>query len=306
MIDVVLFTSEGREAYIRPALHRYAAALNSPAIGSRILAVDGTLDMTATVDCARSVDTTVMARVSRGYFSNIVQGVAQVQTEYFFWAEDDFEIDSAPDLPALVGTLNRVPSLAQIRWSRLPELLLEDKNAGRLGGSLWLQGYFYSFNPHIARTSFVRSTLDRLLAGGYPGENIEVAFSKELRRQGLVSAVIDPALAKATHRGPVHVQESSYYAKHRLPSRGSAPKPEGTGAGGRGAASTVTKKSGVLGNKAMEVVLKSCFAIGVTVGSILSAPFSRQARAFIRTVWRYWRPLFSVPTYQGCTRDDGI
>ena len=321
-VDLLVFTSAGR----RECLDRMVRGLRPhPACGQfsrRILAVDG-MDAQILQQTEVSWFTHLVISVRRqGYFSNIGQAIALLQSPYFFWCEDDWELTRLPPLEEALEALGRFPNLAQVRVPKQKELLLEDKRLGELTDGIWAQDQFYSLNPHYGRSELMRHAFAEGLTQGAGGQNVEIALSRWMRKQGHIFAAWAPSAAHAAHFGQEVAGGHSDYGWHLIPesgpAAGEAPAPPGDTAlraatqvapepapspdtqRSCGPASPLLRRPSVL----WEFLTKALYALWAVTKAVVSIPFSRQARAFVRSTWQYWHPDFSDPSSLGPTFKD--
>lgn len=310
LVDLVVFSAADRGDLLARSVPGYARVLEGAPLGRRILAIDGHDPATLAAPYLAWFDAIVFTRVQSGYYANIENGLALVQTATFLWLEDDWSLSSSPDLGAALEAFARLPNLAQIRWPKSADLLLEDKRRGRADPDVWLQDRRYSFNPHLARRGPCMSALESLRTGSHAGQNVEGAFSRILAARGLLFGTWDPQVALAQHLGAEHPQ-ARRYELHAAPAAGERPRTAQTDGlaepplAASGAAEAVRMPPRrVRYGAAPELLGKALFASAVTPLAVCAAPISRQARAYLRQVWSYWRPALEHPDHVGPSRED--
>jgi len=312
-VDLLIFSSTGRA----PCLARTLQGLRShPASGrfaNRILSVDGADPEIAALPELTWLTHIVMSGQRQGYAANIRQGVEALRSPYFFWCEDDWEFTRVPPPAEALAVLERHSNLAQVRLPKHSELLLEDRGLGELADGIWAQDQFFSLNPHYGRTDLMRRAAGEAISEGAEGQNVEVALSRWMRAQGCIFAAWCPTEARALHFGHEVPGGHSDYRWHLV----SAPAAHGVapGADSEGSESLAPRAPGALQaagaprvqcrlNLTGEFLLKGSYALWAVTKATFGMPFSRQARAFIRTVWRYWHPDLADPSCVGPTRED--
>ena len=258
----------------------------------------------------------------KGYFSNIRQGIAVLQSSYFFWCEDDWDFARLPPLERALEAFEHCRNLAQLRVPKQKELLLEDKRLGELVHGVWAQDQSYSLNPHYGRTELMRRALAQGLPHEARGQNVEIALSRWMSKQGYIFAAWDPIIAHAAHFGQEVAGGHSDYRWHLVPEEGiavgeaqappaampshpsaqEAPKP----ASRTDRRMLIIQPGLPLRRFAViwEFVAKALYALWAVTKAVISIPISRQARAFVRTIWRYWHPDFTNPSSVGPTCED--
>lgn len=308
--DLVVFTAAGRAALLDRTVTSLRSHGDALTFRRRILSVDGYDPELLNSEAAAWFDRIVVSSSRAGYFHNVLQGVQQVEAGLFLWMEDDWKLTAFPPPGEVQPLFASDPRLAQIRWPKYSYLLIEDKRLGRLAENVWIQGEVFSFNPHYARTTHVREAIADVAAGDATGQNVEVAFSRALRKRGRVFGVWEPGFAAAVHEDQPKRDARPHYRAHEIPPvvleagvLATAPSPERQMPSGGW-----SERLGMLVSRTRmsEFVAKAGFALLAVLWSVLMVPFSRQARAFVRTVWWYWLPVPNSPAYLGETRHDAL
>ena len=303
MVDVVIFTSTGRESFVAKTIEQFSKGRVNTLQIRIILSVDGELQAELVASLLSTVDVLIYRKIGRGYYGNIEQALQQVSTEFFLWMEDDWLVGNLKEITFARDLLSKFENLAQVRWPKNSYLLLEDRDAGKVEGAA-LYSTFYSLNPHLCRTAFALEVLRTIKEGQHAGSNIEVAFSCELRKHRLLGAVLDPLLCRAEHLGGGENCTDRYVAHQIMSDTELKPSDSEYESKGR-----LTLRLSVLDrlfrrSSTAEMMIKSAF---ISVGGPLCAlmvPFSRQARAFARSTWSYWNPNETVPTHLGANVKD--
>jgi len=312
-VDLLCFSSVGRDKCLDRMVRGLRPHPACEQFSRRILAIDGMDPRILELPEVSWFTKLIIGVPRQGYSSNICQAIALLESPYFFWCEDDWELTRLPPLEEALEALGRFPNLAQVRIPKQKELLLEDKQLGELTNGIWAQGQFYSLNPHYGRTEFMR----RAIAEGLPqwagGQNVEIALSRWMRKQGYIFAAWDPSVAHAAHFGHEIAGGHSDYGWHLIPEkRTAAGEPQTPRENAREPApSCGTRRPGshpaaLQGRFRVlrEFLAKAFYALWAVAKAVVSIPFSRQARAFIRTIWRYWHPDFTDPSSPGPTCED--
>ena len=125
--DLLVFTSAGRAECLARTVRGLRAHPICEQFSRRILAVDGMDARILQLPEVSWFTRLVMGVPRQGYFSNICQGIALLESPYFFWCEDDWELTRLPPLEEVMEVLGRFPNLAQVRIPKQEELLLEQQ-----------------------------------------------------------------------------------------------------------------------------------------------------------------------------------
>jgi hypothetical protein len=200
VLNVVVFTCEGREQLLRQTWKSFAPALEK-LTHRRILAVDGQVSPDA-VACVKP-DVLVQNYRRRGYVQSMLNAIPIVNSEFFFWLEDDWQITGEFDLPRAVAALKENPRWMQVRWSKKPTL---EKDDHPLIPGIHVSSVGFSGNPCLCRTELIRQGLQHLVDGPR-GNDLAIDFFENIlikwaRDQNLVCTVFDPrGTIAVTHLG---------------------------------------------------------------------------------------------------------
>src|ERR1700712_1204347 len=102
-VTLVIFTCEGREHLLQQCFKSFSAACNFK-FKKVILAVDGQID--PSVISLINPDVVVQSYKRKGYVNNITQTIGLIDTNYFFWLEDDWKFHTTINLRPLIEQLN--------------------------------------------------------------------------------------------------------------------------------------------------------------------------------------------------------
>lgn len=310
---LVVFSAAGRGHVLARTVDRLRSLAAADSFTARILCLDG-LDEELLAREQVEWFTHLRVNVLRGgYYANLLQAVEASEHPFLFACEDDFELSDLPPVSEVAPVLESNPAIVQVRLPKNDYLLLEDKRSGEAAPGIWTQGEFYSLNPHYARTDFLRSALRHCRDHG-EGRNIEVVISEWMRGRGGLGACFEPSRARAIHFGHETAGGRSDYRFHTTPAATDGPtsaesaQPE---APSRLPAARVQPRRKAPSSRraralqtAVELLGKAGYGMWAVVWSTLASPFSRQARAFLRTVWRYWHPDRQTPSCLGIGVDN--
>lgn len=121
MIDVVVFTTEGREHLLLPTCAQLRALINKDKY-RLILAVDGQINPAAIH--VVNPDLVVINWHRRGYIHSIRNALSAVASEVFLWMEDDWNICriGQKSLENNLSFLRSEENILQVRWSKIAPL----------------------------------------------------------------------------------------------------------------------------------------------------------------------------------------
>jgi hypothetical protein len=189
-MDVLIFTCEGREHLLSRTWGSFNGSL--PRSESRvIMAIDGNVDRNIIRQIAPDI---VIQRIRRrGYIISILQSIRLVDSEFFFWLEDDWELREAINIQNVTSWLAENPKFIQVRLSKVAPL---DERDADLGAGMRASSVGYSANPSVCRTSLIREAFEHVQTAA-PGNTLgqdgfEDVISRWAEARQLKCAVMDP------------------------------------------------------------------------------------------------------------------
>lgn len=191
-ISLVIFVCEGREHLLYNTIHSFKKACNYE-FSKIILAADGPIDNGILKYTGH--DILIQSPKRKGYVANIVRTLPLIDTEYFFWLEDDWDFNGPVQIDQLLNELEQHQNWAQIVYSKYGPLEQEWKS-DRVGADLYKNIYGFSANPCLCKTSSINAAFAALIEapkGDKPGEDgFENFLTAYFNRQGLICAIHDP------------------------------------------------------------------------------------------------------------------
>jgi len=156
-ITLVIFTCEGREHLLLKSFASFAKACGS-VFARKILAVDGKISQ-ATIDVI-APDEIIQSPARRGYVPSIIRALKNIDTDYFFWLEDDWEFPHDFTADSLITSFND-DKVLQVTLAK------EDRDAAfkpYTEPDIFINGYGFSANPSLCRTAIVREIFKEAIA----------------------------------------------------------------------------------------------------------------------------------------------
>ncbi|MFN5473072.1 MAG: glycosyltransferase, partial [Pseudanabaena sp.] len=157
-ISLLIFTCEGREHLLPTTLQSLNKTCNYP-FEHTILAIDGQYS-NETIKIVKP-KFIVQNYNRRGYIQSILNALKLVETDFFFWLEDDWVFTQEIDLQYLLEELNINPDWVQIRLSKTAPLSSGEKK-NSLTDRVYESIYGFSANPCLCRTNLVYQGFDAL------------------------------------------------------------------------------------------------------------------------------------------------
>ena len=156
-ISLVIFTCEGREHLLTKSFESFSNSCKD-VFAHKILAIDGKISQ-AVIDSIASSEV-IQSTVRMGYVKSIIRALKNIETEYFFWLEDDWEFPHSFSMSSLAPLLDD-PDVLQVTLAKAP-LNGEFKKYDE--PDLYINGYGFSANPSICRTSVIRDIFSEVVA----------------------------------------------------------------------------------------------------------------------------------------------
>lgn len=193
MIDLVIFTCEGRELLLQKTIDSFRNA-SDLSFDKIILAIDGQISLQAIAMI--KPDLVVQSYKRKGYVNNITAALKQVSSPYFLWLEDDWIFLKKLDATYILGTLEQHPDWSEIVLSKTGPLVAKEKEGGLIADNLYNNINGFSANPCFCNTKHLQEAF-RLLElapkGGKLGEDgFENFLTKTFANQNLKNVILDP------------------------------------------------------------------------------------------------------------------
>lgn len=156
-ITLVIFTCEGREHLLLRSFASFSKSCGST-FDRKILAIDGKISQ-ETIDVI-APDEIIQSPMRTGYVPSIIRALKNVDTDYFFWLEDDWEFPHDFTVESLMGSFND-DKILQVTLAK------QDRNAAfkpYTEPDTYINGYGFSANPSLCRTAVVREIFKEAIA----------------------------------------------------------------------------------------------------------------------------------------------
>lgn len=216
-ITLVIFTCEGRAHLLQKT---YDSFINASAyqFSKIILAIDGEIDQ----DIIRQINPTLIVQSTKrvGYVKSIINALANIQTPYFFWLEDDFIFLQELPLDKIYQTLAKMENWAGIFLSRSAPLSHEEKQIHHFE-DFYVPNFQYSVSPALCRTQFFKQAFAEMVSRSkdeisktYGFENFLVDYFIENQ---IGYALLDPGkIAHVNHFGQLESTAREYHMINSL------------------------------------------------------------------------------------------
>jgi len=212
-ISLVIFTCEGREHLIHDTLNTFKEAC-SYSFHQTILAIDGTIS-TPILDFVQP-DLVVQSPVRKGYVHNILQALNAVETNYFFWLEDDwhFPVKIPVDhFQRLLGS----PDVLQVVLSKFDL----NNSFTEYEDNYYIQRDGFSANPGICKTALIKAGFERIKEAKKDQTTQLVGFETSLneyaKANGLITLkYISDNKATVYHSGELESTAREYHMINSL------------------------------------------------------------------------------------------
>jgi hypothetical protein len=191
-LTLVIFTCEGREHLIMQSFQSFMQHCDV-SFSRVILAIDG--QVADAVPKAIKPDTIVQSFERKGYVQNIIAATRQINTDYFFWLEDDFLFHKKVPLQYMLNTMLARPDWAGIFLSRSAPLNDNEKQV-HLFDDFYVPHFGYSASPALCNTKHIKAAVAALIALPKTEDTVlysfETFFDDYFKQNHLPYAMPDP------------------------------------------------------------------------------------------------------------------
>jgi hypothetical protein len=198
-VTLVFFSCEGREHLLSQTIESFTKTFDY-GFSKRILVLDGNVDYKSIHQL--NPDKIVQNCKRLGYIHSIINAIKLIDTEYFFWLEDDWLFSQKINIASLIEHLQQNLDWVQIRLSKTGPLTQEEKKIV-LAEEIFESIYGFSANPCICRTELIQEGFKALQENSRDETvGFENYLSQWVRERSLICAVLDPGeAAMVTHSG---------------------------------------------------------------------------------------------------------
>jgi len=209
-VSLVVFTCEGREHLLLKSFESFTDSCNA-VFKNKILAIDGKISQTV-IDVI-APDFVIQSTTRRGYVNNIINALKNIETDYFFWLEDDFLFKQKVPIDYMLNTMVKDKTWAGIFLSRSAPLSEEKKH---LFDDLYVPDFGFSVSPTLCKTEHIKNAFVSIIAHPKDQSTKYISFEPFLDeffiRNELKYAVIDPGtIAHVDHFGGLESTAREYH-----------------------------------------------------------------------------------------------
>lgn len=198
-LALIIFTCENRGHLLNTTITSFEKNC-SYGFSKRILSIDGYL--APQYISYIHPDKLVQNCQRFGYIHNIINALNLVDTEFFFWLEDDWHFPIPINLDPLIELLQEHSNWVQIRFSKTAPLTQKEKEMELYKG-IFASIYGFSANPCVCRTELIKAGFKALQETSRDEKTgFENFLSNWFSSNGKVCAVLDPGeTAMVVHTG---------------------------------------------------------------------------------------------------------
>ena len=211
-VSLLIFTCEGREHLLMKSYPSFSKYCKFD-FAQKLLIIDGKISQ-GTINSI-SPDIVIQSTVRGGYVKSILNALKNIDTDYFFWLEDDFLFNQEVPLAYMLNILAKDKTWAGIFLSRTAPFTHAEKKQP-VFDNLYVPDFGFSVSPTLCNTLHVKSAFAEIVA--YPkNENTKyVSFEPFLDeffiRKNLKYAIIDPGpVAHVEHFGGLESTAREYH-----------------------------------------------------------------------------------------------
>ena len=219
-VSLIIFTCEGKEHLLPSTLKSFKESCKFK-FAKTILAIDGKIAKEV-IDLV-SPDLIVQNHFRKGYIYSILNALKLIDTEYFFWLEDDFYFPKELNLDFINLNLQVNQKWSGIFFCRYPQLLQEEKEL-HFYDDFYRPSFGFSVSPTFCRTNIIKEAFDNLIQ--FPkGEStkflgFEPFISNYFLENGYDFAILDPVgnNPSVSHIGQLETTPREYHMINSLDS----------------------------------------------------------------------------------------
>jgi hypothetical protein len=212
MIDLVIFTCEGREHLLLKSYESFKSVCDYK-FDKTILVIDGPVD--ADIIAEINPNLVIQHTQRRGYVNSILEAIKLISTEYFFWLEDDFIFNQEVPMPYILETIKKQKNWGGIFLSRNAPFTQSEKKHHHFD-NFYIPDFGYSVSPTLCRTNYIKQAFTALI--NYPKSEETKYYGFEpfiddfFIANNISYALLDPgAIAHVNHIGQLENTGREYH-----------------------------------------------------------------------------------------------
>jgi hypothetical protein len=211
-VSLVVFTCEGREHLLLKSFESFSGACEDD-FAYKILVIDGKINQVA-IDLV-SPDMIIQSTLRRGYVNSIITALKNIETDYFFWLEDDFLFNQKVPLDYMLNTMVKDKSWAGIFLSRTAPLTITEKKI-HLFDNLYVPDFGFSVSPTLCKTEHIKNAFTAMIAHTQDESTKYISFEPFIDeffiQNELKYAIIDPgSISHIKHFGDLESTAREYH-----------------------------------------------------------------------------------------------
>jgi len=216
-VTLVIFTCEGKE-HLLPQTYESFKKACSFTFSTIILAVDGKIDHKVIEYI--NPDILVQNYTRKGYIFSILNAISRVDTEYFFWLEDDFDFKQTVPFDRMLSVLQEQTKWSGIFLSRSAPLTPQEKEVHHFD-EFYIPFFAYSVSPTLCRSVYIKDAFAAMLNHPKNENNktygFETFMDDYFKSNGLSYALVDPGeIPHVEHIGKLESTAREYHMINSL------------------------------------------------------------------------------------------
>ena len=213
-ITLIIFTCEGREHLLPETLESFKQKVNYQ-FSKVILAVDGKLSKQVLEIV--NPDVVVNNYVRKGYIFSIINAISLVDTDFFFWLEDDWYFQKELNIDSAVEHIKSSMDIAEVTFGKF-DLLQSEK----IELTDFIKSPFgFSANPSLCRTKIIKEAFQYLLTipknESTKFTGFETAITDYFANNNISCYIVNPSgIAHSKHSGDLETTPREYHMINSL------------------------------------------------------------------------------------------
>ena len=215
-ITLIVFTCEGREHLLPQTLESFREKVNYQ-FSKVVLAIDGKISKQILEIV--NPDIVVNNYTRKGYIFNILNAISLIETDFFFWLEDDWHFQKELNIDSALEHIKSSMSIAEATFGKYDTLKSKESDCADFIES----PFGFSANPSLCRTKIIKEAFQYLLT--IPKNEFtkftgfETAISDFFMNNAISCCIVNPkGIAHSKHSGDLETTPREYHMINSLDS----------------------------------------------------------------------------------------
>jgi len=207
--DLVIFTCEGKSHLLARTVSSFWDKCDF-SFNKIILSVDGNVKYSVLKPF--DYDLIVKSAKREGYVNNILNALRLIESDSFFWLEDDWIFKNKLEISSILSILNSKNKYSQIRLRRYTH-----GNGVKNGALIEETEAYFSANPSLCKTHVIKNAFESFMESTERDVSFEGYLSQWCKKHSLISPVYSPNnTTSVEHIGDLESTERKWHMKSSI------------------------------------------------------------------------------------------